>query len=536
MKLTRPTRGQLLKFKKEKRLLRLETFQRKAILETYDNFFILFVSHLKDVMTSYIGFNSLAFTDKDPHDENDSPLSFLQEDDTLIDSTLAVQNRDRRPSLSAIDINVDDIHHSLASVIAFEGFDRRRNIRTLDGEGAKAHLPLLFYEITASGESSYKNMTLRELLTYVNSLSTQIDEEGFSPLLSPAEEALLALSAEVSLKVPPQRKSALTRSTSVRRESLNLATANNVGQTVKRRASIAKIPQSSNSASLTRYSNNTNIPSQFQQQSYSYPQSNYNPSESNRTVAEIKRLRLRDLRRLEIQSNILNDTSVLVRRHAVIFAMDPIRAVIMADKILLVVPDGADSLISLLDQYMKGLALFLFCIYVTYLFPALLVAAGWADAQYKKIDPTTSDEVNNYLRNRRNTKLRYKMRRKSYNHSSYNDGVDDDDDDDAHGFSLSDVPFEVHAYEALLMTVSSLESQFLTFFSRRLENLLFYYKHGTLVSMEIQSEVRTLKNELVMIDKRLNGCKQALQYVVEDDEEMALMNLCLLKKKPALYR
>jgi hypothetical protein len=126
------------------------------------------------------------------------------------------------------------------------------------------------------------------------------------------------------------------------------------------------------------------------------------------------------------------------------------------------------------------------------------------------------------------------MRRKSYNHSSYNDGVDDDDD--AHDFSLSDVPFEVHAYEALLMTVSSLESQFLTFFSRRLENLLFYYKHGTLVSMEIQSEVRTLKNELLMIDKRLNGCKQALQYVVEDDEEMALMNLSLLKKKPALYR
>jgi hypothetical protein len=34
---------------------------------------------------------------------------------------------------------------------------------------------------------------------------------------------------------------------------------------------------------------------------------------------------------------------------------DPIRAVVMAKRIILVVPDGADSLISILDQYMKGI-------------------------------------------------------------------------------------------------------------------------------------------------------------------------------------
>ncbi|RYG66335.1 hypothetical protein EON64_10020 [archaeon] len=47
--------------------------------------------------------------------------------------------------------------------------------------------------------------------------------------------------------------------------------------------------------------------------------------------------------------------SILIRKHAVLFAMDPIRAVVMSSRLILIVPDGADSLISILDQYMKGL-------------------------------------------------------------------------------------------------------------------------------------------------------------------------------------
>jgi len=34
-------------------------------------------------------------------------------------------------------------------------------------------------------------------------------------------------------------------------------------------------------------------------------------------------------------------------------AQDPIRAVVMADRLILIVPDGADSLLSILDKYMK---------------------------------------------------------------------------------------------------------------------------------------------------------------------------------------
>jgi len=68
----------------------------------------------------------------------------------------------------------------------------------------------------------------------------------------------------------------------------------------------------------------------------------------------INNLRLRDLRRLDFKFNPSEEKSVLIRRHTVLMAMDPLRAVIMADRLILIVPDGADSLISVLDQHMKG--------------------------------------------------------------------------------------------------------------------------------------------------------------------------------------
>jgi len=44
-------------------------------------------------------------------------------------------------------------------------------------------------------------------------------------------------------------------------------------------------------------------------------------------------------------------------RHVVIIAFDPIRAIVSSDRLLLVVPPGADSLLTVLTEHMKGGAL-----------------------------------------------------------------------------------------------------------------------------------------------------------------------------------
>jgi hypothetical protein len=98
------------------------------------------------------------------------------------------------------------------------------------------------------------------------------------------------------------------------------------------------------------------------------------------------------------------------------------------------------------------------------------------------------------------------------------------------------IPFEIHAYEALLMTVKALETQEYTFIHDKIQNALFYFKDAALVPIKVQSQIRQLKNDLSIMMNRVHGSRQALQYITEDDEEMALMNLSLLKKKPKLYQ
>lgn len=65
--------------------------------------------------------------------------------------------------------------------------------------------------------------------------------------------------------------------------------------------------------------------------------------------------------------------------------------------------------------------------------------------------------------------------------------------------------------------------------------VLRYFRSGALLPIEIQEQMRALKNELSMMDSRVSNCRNTLHNLSEDEEEMCLMNLSCLKKKPKLY-
>ena len=65
-------------------------------------------------------------------------------------------------------------------------------------------------------------------------------------------------------------------------------------------------------------------------------------------------LQHRDLRRLDFHYNAEEEPIVIVRRHAVLIAFDPLRAIIMADRIIIIVPPGADSILNTLQEQMKA--------------------------------------------------------------------------------------------------------------------------------------------------------------------------------------
>ncbi len=97
------------------------------------------------------------------------------------------------------------------------------------------------------------------------------------------------------------------------------------------------------------------------------------------------------------------------------------------------------------------------------------------------------------------------------------------------------IPFEAHAYEALITTVKSMESQEFANVSHSLQEILGYCSHGSLLPIEIQEKMRNLKNDLSMMVSRVASSRHALHELTEDDEEMALMNLSYLQSRPRLY-
>jgi hypothetical protein len=265
----------------------------------------------------------------------------------------------RRLSLSAIDINVEDINKSLEAVNNFQTLRERSK-------------PILLYEITADGESTYKSMSLRELLIYINERTFTIDEEFFLGLqqqlntnptgdISPLESTKTAGSvfSDNSLSEGGGPSDILSnRSAPARLEMEKLRSS-----VIRRRGSL--VPQQSinrkdNSLLSSRpmgtqtNPSGTNLPTtkldvqQQQQQSKerqpplrrkssiqrSAPTSTafnfnneYNPFRDYVDVRgmidsePIKPFRLRDLRRFDTESSLMIETDVVVRRHCVAFAL-----------------------------------------------------------------------------------------------------------------------------------------------------------------------------------------------------------------------
>ena len=97
-------------------------------------------------------------------------------------------------------------------------------------------------------------------------------------------------------------------------------------------------------------------------------------------------------------------------------------------------------------------------------------------------------------------------------------------------------PFEMHAYEALLTTVMALETQEFNRVNAQVQLILGYFRTGSLLPIELQEQMRNKKNDLAVMIRRISSARNTLNALTEDDEDMALMNLSVLKHKPKLYQ
>ncbi|CAI5703488.1 hypothetical protein KXD40_001239 [Peronospora effusa] len=74
------------------------------------------------------------------------------------------------------------------------------------------------------------------------------------------------------------------------------------------------------------------------------------------TVCDVQRVHARDIRRMENAFSVSNEPSIIIRKQAILISADPLRAIVMRDVCLVYVPDGADSLLSILKEQFSQVA------------------------------------------------------------------------------------------------------------------------------------------------------------------------------------
>ena len=158
----------------------------------------------------------------------------------------------------------------------------------------------------------------------------------------------------------------------------------------------------------------------------------------------------------------------------------------MADRMVMIVPDGADVLLQLVEDYMLG----------------------WGNLR-------TLPSPRSHLMTGEAATV----------------------NEDAEERSVAHESFEAHAYEALLAALLDVENnEFKMINENAVKCLAGFRRRGPGLSIDTQEEMLVLKDSLSRMMARLEGNKRALTELLEDDESMALMNLTKLKSKPMLYK
>ncbi|GAB9475804.1 Cora metal ion transporter [Globisporangium polare] len=68
------------------------------------------------------------------------------------------------------------------------------------------------------------------------------------------------------------------------------------------------------------------------------------------TICDVQRVHARDIRKLDNAFAVSNEPSFIIRKQAILVNADPLRVIIMRNSCLVFVPDGADSLLSILKE------------------------------------------------------------------------------------------------------------------------------------------------------------------------------------------
>ena len=256
----------------------------------------------------------------------------------------------------------------------------------------------------------------------------------------------------------------------------------------------------------------------------------------------------RDMRRLVTPFSKSNEPDIIVRRHVMLLNFDPLRAIILRDRVLVLVPDGADSILVELEKRIRGG------------FNEVEHSVFGDDESLDEMKQEVEDEIGNSSRGGKLSFLK-KLTRKGkkssddrkdeHADSTFGKGAEsqvtedfeteledlDDDEEwnEMKGQEWVDLPFELQCMDACLHIVGG----FLTKDTKDLQEASLRYIRRILKGNSLRDDpltiIRVVKDATNELNGSVRGFTQALSRLLSEDEDMALCNLSHLITNPELF-
>jgi magnesium transporter len=255
----------------------------------------------------------------------------------------------------------------------------------------------------------------------------------------------------------------------------------------------------------------------------------------------------RDMRRLVIPFSATNEPELIVRRHVILLNFDPLRAIILRDRLFVIVPDGADSILEKLEARVQGLNEAECSDFddpiVMPIDPDVAQSELTPLMSQKTLDNTIASQIQ-YTENVQPSDL-YTTGPSSKSEEEEEDGDDDDDefgqldDDEIEELECGtfiNLPFELLCVDAVLHSaidwLASRSEEVLESTQLAMEQVL---KPETGVGSFAQETLRNSKNNVHEMETQVQGFVRALTQVLNEDEDMALCNLSRLITHPERF-
>jgi magnesium transporter len=281
----------------------------------------------------------------------------------------------------------------------------------------------------------------------------------------------------------------------------------------------------------------------------------FEPKDSNNNVTYRERLggflHPRDMRRLVTPFSASNEPEIIVRRHAILLNFDPLRAIILRDRLLVVVPDGADSILVELEKRLRGGfdstdrdSSYAYDRSDTGTTPDAEIEKGSSTSaltQKQGNETTTaadSDSTTELLKEDSDLEPDgfIDSALLTEEEQDFFDVFVENEWDELEGKAWIDLPFELQSVDAVLSCVTSLLADDVLELQSAANSVIVNLLHQTShVDDHSQEVLRQMKNSVQEMMSRVDGFNRALDELLEDYEDMSLMNLSRLLTHPERF-